>query len=284
MSKDPSLRDRIAAWLEQPGLQLPVFNSVALELQSELKDESAPAGRIEALVSKDPALVAQVLRMANSANFAGLSETGTIRAALMRLGVKQVARLAIAAAQLSLYKTRDPALKTVMEALWQQAYASAMGAGWVAERCGRAGLADEAFLAGLLHDVGKLMIVRALEQIGEQSPKAPAPPADLVRELVESLHCEQGYRLMKRWNLPEVYCTVGRDHHAGDVDASQPVLVIVRLMDQVCAKMGIGCEARPDLMPAASPEARILGLNELRAAELEILLEDCFSGPEKLAA
>lgn len=284
MGKAPPLRERIATWLEQPGLQLPVFNSVALELQAQLRDESASTTRIEALISRDPALVAQVLRMANSAAFAGLAESGTIRAALMRLGVKQVARLAIAAAQLSLYQTRNAVLKDLMGALWRHAYASAIGAAWTAEHCGRATLAEEAFLAGLLHDVGKLMIVRALEQIGEQDPKAPLPPAELVRELLESLHGEHGHRLMKRWNLPELYCNVGRDHHAEPLDAARPVLVIVRLMDQVCAKMGIGCEARPDLMPAAAAEARLLGLNELRLAELEILLEDCFDAPQKLAA
>jgi len=284
MSTTLPLRERIAAWLEQPGLQLPVFNSVALELQTQLKDESASAAKIEALISRDPALVAQVLRMANSAAFSGLAESGTMRTALMRLGVKQVARLAIAAAQLSLYQTRNGALKDLMAALWRQAYASAIGAAWVAERCGRAALAEEAFLAGLLHDVGKLMIVRALEQIGDQEPKSAPPPAELVRELLESLHGEHGHRLMKRWNLPELYCNVGRDHHAEPVDPAQPVLAIVRLMDQVCAKMGIGGEAQPDLMPAASAEVRILGLNELRVAELEILLEDCFDAPQKLAA
>jgi len=275
MSAKP-LKEQIAQYIGQSGLQLPMFNAVALELQGALKDENATPASMEAILAKDPALAGQVLRMANSSAFAGLAQIATMRQALMRLGMTQVARLALAAAQLSLYRSKSPLISGYMGNLWRQAYACARGASWLAERCGRPGIAESAFLAGLLHDIGKLLILRALEEIVERNGAQPMA-GSLVEEVVESLHSEIGYELMKKWNLPEAYCVVGRDHHLERFDASQVLIGIVRLMDQVCAKMGIGGDADPDMVPAASPEAQSLGMTEIQLAELEIELEDCMT-------
>jgi HD-like signal output (HDOD) protein len=278
MAEVKSLKERVAECIGRAGLQLRMFNPVALELQKALADEDAAPAAIESMIAKDPALVGQVLRMANSSLYSGLAEITTVRQALLRLGVKQVARLAIAAAQHSLYGARNPALGGRLADLWRQAYASALGASWIAEKCGHRDSAEPAFLAGLLHDIGKLVILRALEEVATERADGAELPGTLVEEMLESLHCDSGYELMKRWNLPDRYCVVGRDHHKPDYDASHVLLVIVRLLDQVCAKLGIGRAAAPDLVPAASAEAQLLGLSELQLAELELALEDGLAG------
>jgi len=164
-----------------------------------------------------------------------------------------------------------------MTALWRQAYACAVGGSWVAERTGRPDSAEAAFLAGLLHDIGKLLILRALEEIAVKGGAPVALSKTLVDEMLDSLHCDLGCELMRRWNLPESYCVVGRDHHRDIADASQLLVVIVRLLDQVCAKIGIGGTGDPEAVPAASPEAQSLGMSEVQLAELEIVLEDCMA-------
>jgi HD-like signal output (HDOD) protein len=274
MSAPKPLKQQIADYVDRSSLQLPVFNPVALELQEVLRDEGADASRIEATIGKDPALVVQVLRMANSSLYAGLNEITTLRQALMRLGAKQVSRLAIAAAQLSLYRSKDALVASYMTGLWQQAYASALGASWIAEKSGHQDLAETAFLAALLHDIGKLFILKAIEDIAGKEQPAQSLPLTLIDDMLESLHCEYGHLLMKRWNFPDAYCTVGRDHHNENYENGQVILIMVRLLDQVCARLGIGCIGDPQIMPSASPEAQALGLNDIRMAELEIMLED----------
>jgi len=274
MNSQLSFKDHVAAAIRKPGMQLPVFNPVALELQQLLNDDETPNATIEATIQRDPALVLQVLRMANSSMYAGLAETTTLRQALTRVGSKQVVRLALAAAQLSLYQSRNALCKRYMGGMWQAAYASASGAAWLAEKSGHSQLSEQAFLAGLLHDVGKLVILRAVEQLANESAiQGPLSDA-VVEEMLESLHCEYGYELMQLWNLPEQYRVVGRDHHAAHCNVGNVLLVAVRLADQVCRKLGIGCAPDPDVMPAASEEANALRLGEIMLADLEVNLEE----------
>ena len=280
MSAPKSLKEQIADYIGRSSLQLPVFNPIALELQEVLRDDRADASTIETAISKDPALVVQVLRMANSSLYTGLNEITTMRQALMRLGAKQVSRLAISAAQLSLYRSKDALVASYMTDLWHQAYASAVGACWIAEKSGYQDIAESAFLAGLLHDVGKLLILKAIEGINSNEQSGQALPRSLVDDMLESLHNEYGHMLMKRWNLPDAYCVVGRDHHKETFEQEQILLIIVRLLDQVCAKLGIGCAANLEAMPSASAEAQVLRLTDIRMAELEIMLEDAIMVPQ----
>jgi HD-like signal output (HDOD) protein len=94
-------------------------------------------------------------------------------------------------------------------------------------------------------------------------------------EVLESpLHTEQGYRLMTQWNLPQPYCVIARDHHNTHWDSNNNLLVIVRLVDQACRKIGLGINPDSTIIPAMTPEAHSLGLTEIQLAELEIALED----------
>lgn len=274
MSTEKSLKDHITEAVQKPGLQLPVFNPVALELQQILQEENASNAKIEATLQRDPALAGQILRMANSSMYAGLSEITTLRQALTRIGSKQVMRLAMAAAQLGLYRSKNPLCARYMDEMWRAASASATAAAWLAEKSGHGQLSEQAFLAGLLHDVGKLLILRVIEDLAA-GPGAAKPVSDaVVVEMLDALHCEYGHDLMKRWNLPAQYCLVGREHHAAECNTGNVLLVCVRLADQICRKLGIGCNPEPDLIPSASEEAAALRIGEVSLADLEVTLED----------
>lgn len=274
MNAPLSLKDRIAETARKPGTHLPVFNSVALEVQKLINDQSVPVARIESTLLRDPALSAQVLRMANSSMYAGLSSVTTLRQALTRVGAQQVMRLVLAAAQVSLYQSHHPLFKRHLAEMWKAAYASAIGAAWVAHKSGHGEMAEQAFVAGLLHNVGKLVILRSIEKMSiEKNLEGPLPDS-VAAEMIEALHCEFGYELMQRWNLPEVYSVIGRDHHLPECDTGNVLMVAVRLVDLVCRKMGIGCTAEPDLVPAASEEASALLLGDIALADLEVTLED----------
>jgi HD-like signal output (HDOD) protein len=82
------------------------------------------------------------------------------------------------------------------------------------------------------------------------------------------------FLLLEKWNLPETYCHVCRDHHRRDYDAGNKLLVMVRLANLVCRKLGIGLRTDPDLILVTSTEAGILGLSDITLAELEIAMED----------
>jgi HD-like signal output (HDOD) protein len=271
-----SLQDLIIQTLASDTLQLPAFPAVAMKLQQALQDRNTRVADLEKMIIGDQALASQILRVANSSFYKGLQRINTIQKAIIRLGVRKVAMLAMSVSQRSLYLTRSPLLSHYMEKLWQHAFASALSSQWLADHCGCKQQADDAFMAGLLHNIGQLVILRVIDELSANKQLTSAQmPENLVKELLESnMHNAQGYVLMKRWNLPNEYCVVARDHHKEPYDSDNMLLVIVRLADQACEKLGIGLRGDPNIALAALPEAHTLGLGEIALAEVEILLED----------
>lgn len=270
-----SLHDLIVEFIASREIQLPVFNPVALRLQQALQHEDSKIADIEAMIIEDQALTSQILRVANAAFYKGLQQITTIRKAIIRLGIQQVANLAMVVAQRQLYQKTSTAFPGYQEKLWQHAFASATGSKWLAERCGYRSEAETAFLAGLLHNIGQLALLKIIEDVQVAGVITTKLPETLLTEILDSdMHTGQGYLLAKKWNLPDEYGLVVRDHHQEPCDANNTLLLFVRLVDQVCEKVGIGLHGDPQIALAATPEAQALGLGEIPLAELEILLED----------
>jgi HD-like signal output (HDOD) protein len=107
---------------------------------------------------------------------------------------------------------------------------------------------------------------------------------ELITEIMLAMHTESGYELMQRWNLPEMYCVIVRDHHAEQKDTSNLLLSIVRLVNNTCRKIGLSNNPDPSLMLAATFEAQSMGIKEIMFAELEIMIEDAMDTVTPAAA
>jgi HD-like signal output (HDOD) protein len=255
-------------------VRLPVFNAVAARIQQEVGSENPNLSAVEKLIVSDQALTTEVLRYANSAFFRGLSQIATVREAISRLGINEVHNIVLMLSHQSHFRSRDPQLNSVLIQLWRHALGTALAAHWLARHSGRQALAHEGFIAGLLHDVGKLFVLSVIDDLLNAQTLAVRPSAALFMEAMDQLHTGHGYTLMTHWNLPEKYARIVRDHHAEDLPADNPLALMVRLANKVCAKMGIGLKPEPRLMLVATGEAAELRLSEIDLAKLEIMLED----------
>ena len=274
MSQELSLLDQALDFAAARQITLPVFSDVALKVQKAAREEHYDVAQIERAIESDPALVAEVLRAANSAFFGGLAEVSSIRAAIVRLGLQRVANLVFLATEKSRYTAHQPALADIMRTLWQHASACAMAAEWIARKVRYPQLGETVFIGGLVHDIGKLFLLRVLDEMMLEHPNGDAVSGELVGEVLDRAHADVGHRLLVSWHLPEVYQTIVRDHHASDPDPANVPLQIVRLADRACNKSGVGLRPDPSLVLGALSEASILGLSDIALAELEILLED----------
>ena len=144
------------ALLAQQPIELPVFHPVALKLTIMLPDPYSDFDDIVKVISEDQALSAQVIRMANSSAYMGLKKAETMKEAAIRLGVRQISVLAMAASQATLHTSKNEYIEPVLRELWQHSLACALGSWWVAHNTGHQGITDHAYLAALLHDIGKL--------------------------------------------------------------------------------------------------------------------------------
>jgi HD-like signal output (HDOD) protein len=273
-STDKPFKDIIEEYLASEETQLPAFDKTALKIQQEISRPEPDIEVIRCTIREDQAMTAQVLKMANTAFFKGLSKVETVRDAIVRLGIEQISNIVILVTQKKIFKAEDPEVRAFMEKLWRHSVGTATGSAWLAKKSGYAQLASQAFVAGLLHDIGKLFLLTVIESIREKNEYPFNPSKDFVMEIMDSLHTEQGWRLTQKWNLPETYCEVARDHHKENFDNRNSLLLIVRMVDKTCNKIGIGLHEPEDHILVATPEAVTLGLSEVDLAELEIMLED----------
>ena len=269
-----SLLDVITEELGRGDLQLPVYPGIATRVQALAASGSATADQFERLLAHDAAIASHVLRVANSAFYAGLSPVATIHAAVMRLGLDQLVAIAVLCAQKGQYTARDPLISRLMQQLWRHSVAVAFGSRWLADRLGYRSQASECFMAGLFHDIGKLLILKVLDDLRRRGEWPSEMPPTLVQELLAALHREQGARLIRQWNLSPLYVSVAQEHHEPLKDDATALHLIVRLVNLTCTKLGINLYTQDGLVLTASPEASALGIKEVLVAELEIMLED----------
>ncbi len=266
--------DIVQAHLAGDDLQLPVFNRTALQLQKAMSQPDFSMEKCAALISHDQALASQVLKEANSSFYSGLKKVTTIRDAMIRLGAKEVLNLTMTVTQRNQYQCRHPGLRRLVEKLWRHSLGVAVASQWLARQAGYQAQAQEAFLAGLLHDIGRLFLLRVLDEMAAKNLMRMTEP--LVMEVLDAMHVEQGHKLMTKWGLPELYCEIVRLHHSNAAEGETTVLLLVQLANQACHKLGLSLRPDPDLVLATTREAQALDIREIALAELEIMLEDKF--------
>lgn len=273
MTQDESLIGVIEKEIETGRVEMPVFSTSAMRVQTELIKPEPDVTVVEKIISSDQSLTSQVLKIANSPFYRGLSKILTVKAAIIRLGMQEVGRISLLAASKNQFRSRDKRLNVIMKDLWTHSVAVAMASFWLAKRAELHHLTGHAFFAGLLHDAGKLFIIVVLEDF-QRRDKTLDLTDELLHETLESLHTEQGYQLMQKWNMPESYCLVAKEHHNPDFDSSDLILTLVRIADAVAKKIGLGSAPDENMVPATMAEAESLNLTEIDLAELEIMLED----------
>jgi HD-like signal output (HDOD) protein len=274
MEAESSLVGMIDHFVESKKVTLPAFNATALRIQKEVAKAEPDSRLIEKLIVSDQSLTGEVLSVSNSSFYKGLTQVATVRDAIIRMGNIEVSNIVSLVALQHNFQSKIPAMHKIMGKLWRHSVGCAIGANWLARQTGFQALAHETFIAGLLHDVGKLYVLKVIDDMKASGEIENLPPDTVIDELMQKMHTEQGYALMAQWNLPEKYCQVARDHHLAEFDVSNFLLVLVRLANQVCHKMGIGLIEDPSIVLLETPEAAQLRLSEMDLARLEVRLED----------
>ena len=283
MSDEKSLVGIVEERLSDKNLQLPVFNRTAIELQKLVSTDDYSIEKCSTLITRDQALASQILREANSSFYGGLKKITTIHDAMVRLGAKEILRITIQVAQKSLYKCNHAMFKDPMEKIWRHAIGVAYGAYWLAQKTGHQNKCQEAFLAGLMHDIGRLLVLKVLDELAAKGELKQLSDR-LMMEILDTLHVEQGYRLMTVWEIPEIYTDVIRGHHTLSGMKGPGLSLLVQLANHACNKLGIGLHHEEGLSLPNTPAAIALDVKETVLAELEIMLEDKFLQDAKPAA
>jgi putative nucleotidyltransferase with HDIG domain len=246
--------------------QLAPLPAVALRVLQLAEDQRTSAADLASVIATDQAMTAKLLRLANSAYFAAGREITTVRDAIVLLGMVEIRRLVLTTALMGQF-TGDPGTLNVA-AFWGHALAVGMVAEVMARNTGLA-TPEEAFTAGILHDIGKLVMVQYLkEHFDAAATFATTKGVPLHRAEAEVFgfdHPMLGRKLAEVWRLPQGLVDAIAHHHVGpgqDLGLSH----VVAQANDLCRDHGLWCGFE-DMEPGASiPDTRVE--DPIRAAAL----------------
>ena len=201
---------------------LPATPQLLPELMKLVKDPDVDSERIVKLISLDPSLIANVLRICNSAFYRGAESISSLDEAVMRLGFKQIYNIVIAAAGATALTPAQEGYGIDAGELWKHSVTSAVASQLIATDL-RLDSVD-AFTAGIMHDIGKIILGSALEsrysEILEQTRDDQSSLVEAEIRVLGVDHAQVGARLLERWKFPAHLVAAIEHHHdpskAGD--------------------------------------------------------------------
>lgn len=194
--------------------RLSAMPQVVWKILEALADEKTNAADLERLIEGDPALTSKILALANSAYYGLSQKVTTISRAIFIMGFQELQLLAVGAGLASVFDFKRTPKYISGEALWMHCLAVSWTAGELAQEIGYY-LPSEAMIAGLLHDLGKLVLIAHLPDEYKKlyDLNVSGVPYYQAEERLGLAHTDIGYWLAKRWGLPPIIETIIKDHH-----------------------------------------------------------------------
>ncbi len=207
------------------------------EVLRVIRDDSSSADDLAHVLSRDPALTSKVLRIVNSPFYGMGREVASVSQAVVMLGLRQVTALALST---SIYSMTDKWASAIDRSrFWRHSLEVAIASRTIAEKVGYRNL-EEIFVAGLVHDIGLLIMEHAYpEDFGRLWKEVPKRGSlvDLEEDVWGTNHARVGQFLLEQWRLPEAICEAVGQHHtvfvAGETDPELIPGQIVALANRI---------------------------------------------------
>lgn len=264
--------------LVKGSLRLLSLPDTFLAVNRLIEDPRCSGADIARAIGRDPVLTARLLRVANSPLYGFPSRIDTIERALTVIGTRALRDLVLAASAVGVF-ARMPVGE--MRDFWQHSLRSGIAARLLAVRAGEAE-PEALFVAGLLHDVGQLILQLKLPEIAREtrvrSRDTGLPLYALERSSLGFDHAEVGAELLRVWRLPSMLCDAIRLHHlaAGAADAPMAAAIVCiadilahECCDQVPADLHETLAALVDPAVIARFDLDPVSLREIACATLE---------------
>jgi putative nucleotidyltransferase with HDIG domain len=256
-SKGPSI-EVIAAKVGD----LPAMPQVAARAMDLIGSSRSTARELEEIISKDQATTIKVLRIANSAFYGVRGEISTLSRAIVVLGLNTLRSVIMTGVSEALHSRKQSSLKDRI--LWEHSVAAAIAAKTIAIECGY-GAPEEAYVGGLLHDIGKVVMDANMtsdyEKVVEAVYNEGVSFVDAENEVFGFDHTDVGALVAERWHLaPPLREAVQFHHQPMGAEIDPTLCATVSLANSMCIKLGIGPERNPELSLADEESALMLTL------------------------
>lgn len=234
--------DKLQAILKRVD-DMPVLPGATQTVLSMLNDPKTHILKIAEAIQKDVSLTTRLLKMANSAYYAQGRKIVTILEALVLLGLNTAKDLLVAASTYKILNKKIEGYLLEKGDLWKHSLFCAMAAELLAGETNPA-LKDKAYIAGLLHDVGKIIMAHYVQedftQILDLVEQKNVSFDSAEKGIVGFTHAELGARVLQKWNFPEdIVDAIEFHHHPKDAKFA-PLAGLVHLGDMATLMLGVG--------------------------------------------
>lgn len=234
----PKIKQKI-----QSILQLVPFPAVAMEVIRLVDNPKTSASKLGEVISQDQALAAKVLRVANSPFYGFPKQISTINFAIVVLGFETLKEIVLSVSLTSSLASKlDGSFE--LEKFWRHSLLVGITTKHLAKDFGYR-VSGEAFTAGLLHDIGILVIAqyfnKEFQQIAQLGKRREFPFDQIERRFLDnSTHYEIGSWLAERWNFPDQLVEAIAFHHQPHLAPKNPILpALIYLAEYICFRSGI---------------------------------------------
>lgn len=214
---------------------------ITTRIIATVEDPRSSAAQLHRIIAHDPALVARILKVVNSAFYGLPGQVGSVERAIVLLGLNAVKNIAVAASLGQLFRGAKLCDAFTARDLWTHCIAVGVAARDLAHQM-KLPLADEAFLAGMIHDIGIVLSLQtAPEQIRAVCEEAKTSGRDFCeveREIIGVDHQQLGAALAEHWKFPRPCQLVAGFHHrpAEAADAHRPLVSLIYAADTLCCR------------------------------------------------
>ncbi|MEW6754761.1 MAG: HDOD domain-containing protein [Candidatus Latescibacterota bacterium] len=258
--------------ITQSIIGLPTLPTVITQLIGLIDNPRTSSRDVSRLIATDQALTAKILKLANSAFYGFPREISTVNHAVVVLGFETVKSLGLSVSVLERFAGAGEDASFDRQRFWEHSIACGVGARLLAGKL-RYRVQGEAFAAGILHDIGKLVLSQYFPQEFAQIMRMVHEQDIYIGRAEEAVlgvtHTEIGAWLSEKWNLPRQLVDAIAFHHApGRVERNGRLPALIHLADHLCRreKMGDGGGRRLPILDAAA--LRTFGLHEEPRAAL----------------
>ena len=253
---------------------LPTLPTILVQINELVADQNSSAADVAAVIQIDVAIATKVLRLANSAYYGLRSKVTSVQHAIAMLGFNIIKNLAITATVFENFQEGGTHPHFDHEAFWRHCVATGTLSRMLADRIGLSRKEIEgAFICGLLHDVGKIILEQHLHdrfmEVLDYTSTNQVPLVRAERELFDFTHAEVGALLADRWHLaPEIVAACQFHHTPLDAPAGEQQLPCIIHVADIMARlrpMGHGGGAVHPRLDEAAWAALGLGPRALEA-------------------
>ena len=247
---------------------LPTLPVVVTRIMQKTVSEETSAGEVAELIAQDAALTAEVLRIVNSAYYSLRQPVSTVERAIVVLGFNTIKSVVLTASVVDLWEQVAASRDFDVEAFWEHSLGTAIACEVIAKVTGAAA-PEDAFVAGLFHDLGKMVLNQFMGSIFAEITGRVGKRGLLIREAESEVmgfaHDRVGEWLLTNWNIPHAIVLGVANHHLPTLAGTGEAMAhVVNLGDIVCRALVVGSGGDDGIPALRAATWDFLGLSPAR--------------------